>query len=82
MKKARSLFYGELYGESDAAIIFFNFNHLVTRIWDFKSQSQGRDPKQHCHQIWVCCIQNDSTEHNLNKKTAALKVAIGRRNLH
>ena len=36
MKKARSLLYEKLYGESDAAIIFFNFNHLATGIWDLK----------------------------------------------
>ena len=29
MKKARSLFYGKLYGESNAAIIFFNFNNFL-----------------------------------------------------
>ena len=54
-----SLLYEKLYGESDAAIIFFNFNHLATGIWDLKSQSQGGDPQQ----IWVYCIQNDRTEH-------------------
>ena len=63
MKKARSLFYGKLYGESDAAIIFFNFNHLATGIWDLKSQSQGGDQKKNCRKIWVYCIQNDRTEH-------------------
>ena len=45
MKKARSLLYGKLYGESDTAIIFFNFNCLATGIWDLKPQSQGGDPK-------------------------------------
>ena len=38
MKKASSLLYGKLYGESDAEIIFFNFNRLAIGIWDFKSQ--------------------------------------------
>ena len=46
MKKARSLLYGKLYRESDAAIIFFNFNRLATGIWDLKSQSQGGDQKK------------------------------------
>ena len=46
MKKARSLFYEKLYGESDAAIIFFNFNRLARGIWDFKFQGQGGDPKK------------------------------------
>ena len=63
MKKARSLLYGKLYGESDAAIIFFNFNRLATGIWDLKSQSQRGDPQHNCHKIWVYCIQNDRTEH-------------------
>ena len=45
MKKARSLLYGKLYGESDAAIIFFNFNRLATGIWDLKSQSQKSKKK-------------------------------------
>ena len=38
--------YGKLYGESDAVIIFFNFNRLATGIWDLKFQSQGGDPKK------------------------------------
>ena len=63
MKKARSLLYGKLYRESDAAIIFFNFNRLATGIWDLKSQSQWGDPKMNCHKIWVYCIQNDRIEH-------------------
>ena len=47
----------KLYGESDAATIFFNFAHLATGIWDLKSQSQGGDQKNYCQEIWVYCIQ-------------------------
>ena len=46
MKKARSLFYAKLYGESDTAIIFFNFNNLAIGIWDLKSQGQGGTQKK------------------------------------
>ena len=62
MKKARSLLYVKLYGESDAATIFFNFARLAIGIWDLKSRSQWGDPKENCHKIWVYCIQTDRTE--------------------
>ena len=63
MKKARSLLYVKLYGESDAANIFFIFNQLATGIWNLKSKIPRGDPKNNCHKIWVYCIQNDGTEH-------------------
>ena len=40
MNTSGSLIFVKLYGESDAAIIFLNFNCLATGIWDLKSQSQ------------------------------------------
>ena len=36
----------KLYGESDAATIFFNFARLATGILDLKSQSQGGTQKK------------------------------------
>ena len=48
MKKERSLLYGKLYVESDAATIFFNFARLATGILELKSQSQGGTQKKDC----------------------------------
>ena len=62
MNISGSLVYGKLYGESDAAIIFFNFNHQAIKIWDFKSKIQRGEPKKNCHKIWDYCIQNNRTE--------------------
>ena len=68
MNISGSLLYGKLYGESDTAIIFFNFNCLVTGNWDLKSKIPSGDPQTNCPKIWVYCIQNDRTEHATEQK--------------
>ena len=64
--------YWKLYGESDAAIILFNFNRLATGIWDLKSQSQGGTPKKIVKKygfiVFKMTAQNTQTE---QKKSAA-----------
>ena len=66
MKKA--LLYVKLHGESDAAIICFNFNRLAMGIWDLKSQSQGEDPKRFVNKYGFIVIkmtaQNARSEQN------------------